>query len=304
MLIEVRNLSKWFGDVIALNSLSLNIGQGITGVVGPNGAGKSTLFKLMMGLLRPNKGYILVRGQNPWANHPLMQHMGYLPDHEFLPENISGYDYLKFTGGLRGLESLQLEERIQDTAHLVDMVSFLDRKIQGYSKGMKQRIKIAGTLIHEPSLIILDEPLAGTDPTVRKNVFHIIEKLHQEGKNIIISSHVLQDIERVTNNVVLLYRGRSIAYGTISEMRTLLDQYPHNIVISCDERRRLAKDLLEYEWVKSVDVVNHQLTVKVSELEEFYEIFSKLVIEKDYDIKEVYSKDEDLESIFKYLMRG
>ncbi len=306
-LVAADNVSKWFGEVIALNSFSLNIEPGITGVIGPNGAGKSTLFKLLLGLLRPNKGFVLVKGQNPWTNYRLRQDIGYLPDHEFLPENSSGYEFLKLVGGLRGLEGWELEERIHEIAHQVGMIEVLDRRIKGYSKGMKQRIKIAGTMIHEPSLLILDEPLAGTDPNVKRSIFEIIEKLHKDGKNIIISSHVLHDIERVTNNVALLYNGRCIATGTISEIRSLLDQFPHNIVIKCNRPRDMVKELIEYPWVTSVDLdvsKKNKLIVKVSEPETFFENFSTLVIEKDYEVKEVYSKDEDLESVFKYLMSG
>ncbi len=302
-LIEVNNVSKWFGDIIALNSLSLNIDPGITGVVGPNGSGKSTLFKLLLGLIKPNKGKVLVKGQDPWSNHKLMCKIGYLPDYEFLPENISGFDFLEFSGGLRGLDGWQLDEKIQEIGYLVDMIPHLDRDINGYSKGMKQKLKFASTLIHEPSLLILDEPLAGMDPNSKEKMIESIKRINEEGTDIMISSHVLHDIEKVTNDVVLIYRGRSIASGTISEIRSLLDRYPHNIVVRCDKPRILAKELIEYSWVTSVDInENHELVVKVFDPEYFFKVFSKMVIEKDHDIKEVYSKDEDLGSVFKYLM--
>lgn len=305
MLIEAKNVSKWYGDVIALNTFSLEVGPGITGVVGPNGAGKSTFFRMILGLIRPSKGYVLVKGQNPWSNPELMGEIGYLPDHDILPDNISGYDYLSLTGGLRGLERWELEERIQKVSHQVDMIPLLDRKINGYSKGMRQRLKIAGAMIHDPSLLVLDEPLSGTDPTVRKSIFEIIESLRKDGKDVIISSHVLHDIERVTKNVVLLYRGRSVACGTISEIRSLLNQFPHTMVIDCKEPREVARDLMVHDWVRSVDIdPGGELLVRVNEPKMFHESFSKMVVDNGYDIGEVYIKDEDLESIFRYMMGG
>ncbi len=305
MLIEAKNVSKWYGDVIALNTFSLEVGPGITGVVGPNGAGKSTFFRMILGLIRPSKGYVLVKGQNPWSNPELMGEIGYLPDHDILPDNISGYDYLSLTGGLRGLDRWELEERIQKVSHQVDMIPLLDRKINGYSKGMRQRLKIAGAMIHDPSLLVLDEPLSGTDPTVRKSIFEIIESLRKDGKDVIISSHVLHDIERVTKNVVLLYRGRSVACGTISEIRSLLNQFPHTMVIDCKDPRQVARDLMVHDWVRSVDIdPGGELLVRVNEPKMFHERFSKMVVDNGYDIGEVYIKDEDLESIFRYMMGG
>ncbi len=304
-IVEANNLSKWYGDVIALNSLDLEIKSGITGVVGPNGAGKSTLFKLMLGLIKPNKGSISVRGRDPRTDHRLMKEIGYLPDHDYLPEDMTGSDFLELTGGLRGLEGWYLQERMENISHLVGMIPYLDRPIKGYSKGMKQRLKISCALIHEPDMLVLDEPLAGTDPKVRKIIFGIIERLCEEGKDIIISSHVLYDIERLTDQVVLLHRGRSIASGTISEIRSLLDEFPHNIVIQSDDIRDMAKDLMDYPWVTSIDfdtIYEDQLVVKVSEPDLFFENITDIILDKDYDIKKMYSRDDDLESIFKYMV--
>ncbi len=304
-IVEAKNLSKWYGEVIALNSLDLNIRSGITGVVGPNGAGKSTLFKLMVGLIKPNKGSISVRGRDPWTEHALMKEIGYLPDHDYLPEDMIGSDFLELTGGLRGLEGWVLQERIEKISHMVGMIPYLDRPIKGYSKGMKQRLKISCALIHDPDILVLDEPLAGTDPKVRKVIFGIIERLCKEGKDIIISSHVLYDIERLTDQVVLLHRGRSIASGTISEIRSLLDEFPHNIVIQSDNIREMAKDLIDNHWVKSIDfdtLYKDRLVVKVSEPDLFFDNITDLILEKGYEIRRLYSKDDDLESVFKYLV--
>ncbi len=306
-ILTADNLSKWFDEVIALNSLSVSVGRGITGLLGPNGSGKSTLFKIAMGMVKPGRGEIRLLGQNPWSNPALLQHVGYCPDHEYLPPDATCREYLKLVGGLRGLSGWSLDDRINEAAHTLEIIKSLDRKIGDFSKGMKQRIKVASALLHDPPLLILDEPLTGTDPKLRKRLIEILLMLNKvEGKDIIVSSHVLPDIEKLTDRVVLLYKGRNIASGKVSEIRELLDQYPHNIVIESPSVRKIAEELMEYDWLYSLEFNEgpERILVKVSDPKSFYDIFPEIVLDNGYKINEMYSRDEDLDSVFRYLMEG
>ncbi len=240
-VINTHELSKWYDDVIGLNSMDLEVKPGITGIVGPNGAGKSTFFKLVMGLLKPSMGDILVFGEDPWQNNKIHKKMGFCPDYESLPPRATGYEYLKLIGSMQCIKNTILEKRIAEVSNVVEMKKDLDRKIEGYSKGMKQRIKIAGALIHDPELLLLDEPLSGTDPLVRKDLISLIKSLyHEHGHNILVSSHVLYEIERLTQDIALMYKGRTVATGNISEIRDLIDEHPHNIFIEGNGLKELA----------------------------------------------------------------
>lgn len=302
---EAYGLSKWYGEVIGLNNFTLEISPGITGIVGPNGAGKSTLFKLALGLITPSTGRIKVLSQAPWKNPALHRSIGFCPDYESLPEESTGREYLSLLGGLQTITGERLSTRISEIANLVEMEKALDRKIGGYSKGMKQRMKIAGALLHDPDLLILDEPLSGTDPLVRKELIDLIQRLHREnGHDVIVSSHVLFEIERMTHNVVLIYKGRAVATGDISEIRDLIDKHPHNIIIEGDGMDVLAKALLDEGFTVSVAYSPDRkgITVQVSRPDDFFTRLPALVEGSGCAVTKMYSLDDNLEAIFRYLV--
>jgi len=192
---SAQSVSKWYGNVIGLNGFSLEVGKGITGIVGPNGAGKSTLFKLMVGTIKANTGEMLVLGKSPWNNPEQLREIGFCPDYEFLPLDLNGTDYLRFVGGLHGMSGGALKSRVTEVLKLVDLTTVAERKMGGYSKGMKQRMKIAGSILHDPQLLLLDEPLSGTDPVGRKELIDMIKALNKEqGHDIIVSTHVLYEV--------------------------------------------------------------------------------------------------------------
>ena len=302
---EAYGLSKWYGEVIGLNNFTLEVRDGITGIVGPNGAGKSTLFKLALGLITPSTGRMKVLGQVPWRNPALHASIGFCPDYESLPDEATGREYLALLGGLHAMRGPSLSGRISEVARLVEMEPALDRRIGGYSKGMKQRMKIAGALLHDPELLILDEPLSGTDPLVRKELMDIIRRLHRErGHDVIVSSHVLFEIERMTHNVVLIYKGRAVATGDISEIRDLIDKHPHNIVIEGERVDALAKALLDEGFTVSVAYNQDRkgITVQVSRPDDFFNRLPALIEGTGCSVTKMYSLDDNLEAIFRYLV--
>jgi ABC-2 type transport system ATP-binding protein len=256
-------------------------------------------------MIRANVGEITVLGQNPWMNTPMRAKLGLCPDFDNLADDMTGNEFLKLSGGLHAMSGPSLEKRISEVAKIVGMTDAMGRKIGGYSKGMRQRIKIAASILHEPKLLLLDEPLAGTDPLARKDLLDLIETLHKEhGHNVIVSSHVLFEVERMTKNVALIYKGRAVAVGHISEIRDLIDKHPHNIVIEGEDLKKLAKELLEKEYTVSVGFYpdRESIWVQVSRPEEFYSEISKIVSELECKITKIHSLDDNLEAVFRYLV--
>jgi ABC-2 type transport system ATP-binding protein len=303
--VRAHGLSKWYGKVIGLNNFSVEIGKGITGIVGPNGSGKSTFFKLVTGTLRSEKGELTVLGQRPWRNPDLLRDIGFCPDYDFLPYDLSGRQYLRFIGGMHGMSGPALETRTDEVLGIFGMKAAADRRMGGYSKGMVQRIKMAGSMLHDPKLLLLDEPLTGTDPVARRDLMDLITDLNQtHGHDIIVSSHVLHEIERLTSNVALIYKGRAVASGGIHEIRALMSSHPHNIVIEGQGMTELAKVLISKPYTVSVEMKDGRkgLIVRVSDPEAFFDSVADLVAESGCELDTMQSLDDDLESIFKYLV--
>ncbi len=301
-----RELSKWYGEIIGLNMLDLDVFPGITGIVGPNGSGKSTLFKLVSGLIRPSVGTVSVLGEDPWANPPLMARLGMCPDYDNLSDEMTGRASLRLVGGLHGINGPRLGPRIDEVARIVGMAKHIDRRIGGYSKGMRQRMKIAGAMLHEPELLLLDEPLSGTDPLGRKELIDIVHALHRDlGHNVIVSSHVLHEIERLTSQVAVIYKGRAVATGDIHEIRGLIDKHPHNIIVESDKLEELAKRFVGMGEVVSVQYGEgrRHLVLQVSRPDEFFNAMPGIVGELGCNVQKMYSLDDDLESVFRYLVR-
>ncbi|MFO8110714.1 MAG: ABC transporter ATP-binding protein [Thermoplasmata archaeon] len=304
-LIRAVNLSKWYGEVIGLNSFNMEVNHGITGIVGPNGSGKSTMFKLIIGMIKANKGQLYVMGEKPWLNSELSGKIGFCPDYDNLPNDATGNEFLQLVGGLHGMKDIHLKTRIKECSETVGIDYALDRKIGGYSKGMRQRIKVAGAILHDPDLLLLDEPLSGADPQARRSLIEVIKTLHGErGHDIIVSSHVLFEVERMTRDVVLIYKGRAVASGDISEIRNLIDKHPHNIIVEGSGMVELGKKLLEADYTVSVsfDGSKNRLRVEVTRPDEFFNMVPRMVLGIGGDIKEMYSLDDNLEAVFKYLV--
>ncbi|MHC1679944.1 MAG: ABC transporter ATP-binding protein [Methanomassiliicoccales archaeon] len=304
-VVEARLLSKWYGQVIGLNNFSIDVPKGITGIVGPNGAGKSTFFKLLTGNIKANVGHLRVLGEEPWQNPSLLAKIGFCPDYDFLPADLNGREYLRFVAGLHGMDNVRKANRVNEVLGIVSMLKDADRMMGGYSKGMRQRIKIAGALLHEPQLLLLDEPLTGTDPLIRKEIIDLVKDLNKvHGHDVIVSSHVLHEIERMTHQVALIYKGRSVASGDISEIRRLMSNHPHNIVLEGRGLVPLAQTLLTKPYTSSIELRPDRMGMylRVDRPEEFFDSLPELVAGTGCELERVESLDDDLESVFRYLV--
>jgi ABC-2 type transport system ATP-binding protein len=303
-VVAFHEVSKWYGNVIGINKLTLDIPAGVTGLLGPNGAGKSTLLQLATGQLRPSQGTVRVLGSPAW-NHPwLNHHIGLCPEQDAFYEWMSGWDFVYTSARLAGLCRGAAREAAKRTLEAVGMTRFKDRAIGGYSKGMRQRTKMAQALVHDPQVLFLDEPLTGTDPVARRDLMDIIQKLGAEGKSVIVSSHVLYEVQSLTSDVILLNHGRLVAQGQVRQIRDLIDKYAHHIVLVCDNYRQLASRLLSWEDVEGVKVMAGQSAVMVETRapDIFYGRLPQLSLEDGTAIREVYSDDDNLEAVFKYLV--
>ena len=304
-VVLARGVSKWYNQVIGLNNFSVEIGRGITGIVGPNGSGKNTFFKIVTGTIRSEVGELTVLGQRPWKNPPLLRDIGFCPDYDFLPFDLTGEEYLRFAGGMHGMKGTAMAARIREVLEIFGMKEAADRKMGGYSKGMVQRIKMAGSMLHDPKLLLLDEPLTGTDPVARRDLMDMITDLHKvHGHDIFVSSHVLHEIERLTSNVALIYKGRAVASGGIHEIRALMSNHPHNIVLEGKGMVDLAKVLISRPYTVSVEMRAERkgLIVRVTDPETFFDSLADLVRESGCDLDSMQSLDDDLEAVFKYLV--
>ena len=303
-VVEFDGVSKWYGNVIGLNKLTVRIAPGVTGLLGPNGAGKSTMLQLATGQLRASQGQVRVLGHRTWNNAPLMRHIGLCPEQDAFYEWMSGLDFVRTCARLTGMGSRAATAAAEKAVARVGMTENMRRSIRGYSKGMRQRIKLAQALVHEPRVLLLDEPFSGTDPVARHDLIAVIRGLGESGHSVVVSSHVLHEVETLTPNIVLLHRGRLVAEGQIQQIRDLIDRHPHRIVLVCDDYRALAARLVRWEDVESVQVLRDRSAVLIEtrKPDAFYARLPALSLEDGAPIREVYSEDNNLEAVFKYLV--
>ncbi len=302
-VIELRSVSKFYGQVMGLNDVSLRFRQGITGLLGPNGAGKSTMLKLITGQIRPSKGSVQVLGEDPWDNPGVYMKMGYCPEQDAFFRDMTGLSFVSFCGRLSGMGREEAAGRALRTMEMVGMEEDMDRPISNYSKGMRQRVKMAQALVHDPLLIVLDEPLAGTDPIGRMKIIELLFELERKGKNIIISSHVLHEVERMTENIVLIDNGKLVAEGNIHAIRDSLDRFPLTIRVMTPDARVLAGRLTSLEEVKTLSIgENGELLVRTSDPNRFYNDLQDLVVEDSFHIESIDSPDDNLNAVFEYLV--
>ena len=302
-LIHVNDLSKWFGEVVALNNLSLTIEPGVTGLLGPNGAGKSTLFKLFLGLYSPSRGTVRVLGENPRNNLGILQRIGYCPESDTFFENMTGYEFVYSLNRQWGMTKAVAEKTAEEVCDLVGMTERMDDPIDEYSKGMRQRIKIAQALASKPELLLLDEPMGGLDPKSREEMFNLIQRLGQEGRSVIVSSHILYEVEHVTDSIVLLYNGTMLAQGRVREIRALIDRHPHTIIVDCLDPRELAKRFADAPTTISMEFAEQKLTLRTSDPNSSFQELNDLMRHNGNTIQSIQCTDDDLQSVFEYLVK-
>jgi ABC-2 type transport system ATP-binding protein len=305
-IIEFRSVSKWYGQVIGLNNLSLRLPAGVTGLLGPNGSGKSTLLQLATGQLRPSQGEVKVLGHRPW-NHPgLNRYVGLCPEQDAFFEWMTGREFLVACALLGGLGRRGARDAAERALEMVRMTEHAGRPIRGYSKGMRQRIKLAQAMVHDPIVLFLDEPLTGTDPVARRELMDLILDWGRQGRTVLVSSHVFHEIQALTRSIVLLSRGRLIAEGDVRQIRDLIDEHPHRIVLKSSRARALAAKLVRCDDVVGVELKRDDGTIVVETRlpDLFYGRLVHLALEADTPIEEVYSDDDNLEAVFKYLVNS
>jgi ABC-2 type transport system ATP-binding protein len=303
-VVAFDGVSKWYGNVIGLNKLTLHIPAGVTGLLGPNGAGKSTLLQLATGQLRPSQGTVRVLGQSVWSNPALNRHIGLCPEQDAFYEWMTGWDFVRTCAGLSGMSRSEAAAATEKALRIVGMTENMHRAIRGYSKGMRQRTKLAQALVHDPQVLFLDEPFTGTDPLARRDLMEVIRNLGGAGRSVLVSSHVLHEVQALTPNIVLLHRGRLVAEGHVRQIRELIDKHPHRIVLVCDHHRALASKLVACADVEAIHVLTRDsgLLVETRQPDAFYARLPSLALENGTPIREVYSEDDNLEAVFKYLV--
>jgi ABC-2 type transport system ATP-binding protein len=302
--VETATLSKWYGQVIGLNDVTVSVPAGVTGLLGPNGAGKSTFMKLMTGQLRPSKGSITVLGQAVWGNPAVFFRIGFCPDQDAFYDRMTGLEWVAALVRLNGYSDREALDAARRALTTVDLLDAADRKIGSYSKGMRQRVKLAQAVVHDPDLLVLDEPLAGMDPLGRRKTIRLIKDWAREGKTVIVSSHILHEIEAMTSNILLINHGRILAEGNVHQIRGLIDTHPHTVYVRAADPRGLARHLLMFDDVISVKFEEGALEVQTGAPDGFYSRLTDLAASGEAgEIAEVTSPDDNLQAVFQYLVK-
>jgi len=325
---QMNEASKWYGDVIGLNQVSVLIQPGITGLLGPNGAGKSTFLKLLTGQLAPNRGMVRVLGRDPWADRGVYREMGYCPDSEQLYEEMTGLAFVRLIGRLAGYSARDAALRADVQLERVGMAQHAGRIIHGYSKGMRQRIRLAAALIHEPKLVVLDEPLNGLDPLGRIEMLKIFKDLAASGCSVVVSSHVLHEIENLTRHMIMLHRGRVLAEGEISEVRSLIESQPLTLRVESPQARAVGAAVVGLDSVTSIEfasgfasaaILNGRTAASAQSKSDFSAPPSAVIIrtrtpdavletlqheaaENRLEIGGIEALDDNLDAVFRYLV--
>lgn len=303
-IITAEHVSKWYGQVIGLNDVSVTIPAGITGLLGPNGAGKSTFMKLITGQLKPSKGSVTVLGQPIWNNPSAYTRLGFCPEQDSFYERMTGLEWVSALVRLNGYTSTEAKDAALRALDAVDLVPAAGKKIGAYSKGMRQRVKLAQALVHDPDLLILDEPLTGMDPLMRRRTIRIIRDWARDGRSVLVSSHILHEVEAMTSNVLLINNGRILAEGDVHDIRGLIDHHPHTVHIRAERPRELARECLAYDYVRSLRFEGDALVVETDQPDVFYTRLTLLAAEEPFGrIDEVTSPDDNLAAVFGYLVK-
>jgi ABC-2 type transport system ATP-binding protein len=304
-IVSADHLSKWYGQVIGLNDVSVSVPPGITGLLGPNGAGKSTFMKLMTGQLKPSKGSIAVLGEPIWDNPSLYFRIGFCPEQDAFYERMTGLEWVTALVRLNGLADDEAAAAARRAIEMVDLSEAADKKIGAYSKGMRQRIKMAQALAHDPELLILDEPLSGMDPIMRRKTIRLIKDWGKAGRSIIVSSHILHEIESMTANILLINQGRILAEGNVHQIRDLIDEHPHTVYVKADQTRQLAREFLAFDDVLSLKFEENAVVVQTGRPDAFYARLTDLAASGAAGtIHEVTSPDDNLQAVFQYLVKS
>ena len=303
-IVSAEHVSKWYGQVIGLNDVSVGVPSGITGLLGPNGAGKSTFMKLITGQLKPSKGVVKVLGEPIWGNPHLYFEIGFCPEQDSFYERMTGLEWVTALVRLNGLSDKDADAAAKRALTAVDLMDAANKKIGAYSKGMRQRVKLAQAIVHDPALLILDEPLAGMDPLARRRTIRMIREWARSGKSVIVSSHILHEVESMTGNILLINNGRILAEGDVHQIRELIDEHPHTVSVRAQEPRALAREFLSFGDVRSLKFEEGAVIVETGKPDMFYARLTEMAASGQYgSIDEVTSPDDNLAAVFQYLVK-
>jgi ABC-2 type transport system ATP-binding protein len=303
-LIIFDNVSKFYGEILGVNRINIQIAPGITSLVGPNGAGKSTLMNLMTGLLRPTRGSITLLGIPTDRPEELFRKVGYCTQFDSFPRGVTGREFINSFLMVHGYDRKRANELSQVALERVNLVEAADRKVAGYSKGMRQRIRLAQSIAHEPAVLILDEPLNGLDPMVRAETIALFRRLAAEGLHLIVSSHILHEVDMMSDRVVLLNNGYIVAEGNIHGVRDEMEEHPMQILIRCDQPAKLAAYVFEQNHVVEARLHDDRrgLFVKTRDADRFYLMLNRAVAEGEVNVETVAPIDDDLSAVYQYLI--
>lgn len=303
-MIVFEEVSKFYGEVLGINRVDLQIGPGITSLVGPNGSGKTTVMNLMCGLLRPTSGKISVLGSTPGDPERMFRKLGYCSQFDSFPRGVTAREFVEFYLSVHGYTSQQVRELTQNALERVSMQDAADRKVSGFSKGMRQRVRLAQSIAHGPQVLVLDEPLNGLDPMARAEIIRLFRQLADEGLYLIISSHILHEVDMMSDTVVLLQNGYVVAEGEVHGVRDEIDDHPIQILVRCDKPQILAARLFDHESIVEARIHTDRqgLFIKTRRPDEFYLLLNKVIMEQNLQVESVGPVDDDLSAVYQYLI--
>ncbi|MDH3307202.1 MAG: ABC transporter ATP-binding protein [Acidimicrobiia bacterium] len=300
--ITIDEVSKWFGQKVAVSEIACSIGPGVTGLLGPNGAGKTTLLRLITGLLRPSEGHVLIAGVDPRQDPKILGSVGFVAEDESVYGRLSARKFVEFNATLAGVEDPVVAAA--GAIDIVDLAEAADRPVGEFSKGMRQRAKVAAALVHNPDILVLDEPLNGADPVQRAHLIELFVRLGSEGRTVLVSSHVLHEVERMASRIIAMTDGRLAAVGDVRSLRSLMTDIPQTIRIECPEPRRLAAALIESPYTSGVEIEGSTIHAQAADPAGLARALPIVARQLDIVVTLVEPEDESLESVFRYLIGG
>jgi ABC-2 type transport system ATP-binding protein len=302
--ITFENVSKFYGEVLGVNHVNLSLPAGVTSLVGPNGSGKTTLMNLMTGLIRPTQGRVSVLGLTPDNPEELFRHVGYCTQFDSFPKGVTGYEFIYQSLKLRAITSAEAHRLTREAIERVNLSEAANRKVAGYSKGMRQRIRLAQSIAHHPTVLVLDEPLNGLDPMARSESIALFQALGKEGLHVIISSHVLHEVDKISDQVVLMSYGYVVAEGQIQGVRSEVKEHPMQILVRCSHPGLLASRLFTQDHVVEAKLNDDGkgLLVRTQDAGSFYLLLNRIVMEEKLSLDAVAPADDDVNSLYQYLI--
>ncbi|HEU4426670.1 MAG TPA: ABC transporter ATP-binding protein [Pilimelia sp.] len=300
--LELTNVSRWYGNVVAVNDVTMTLGAGVTGLLGPNGAGKTTLLHMMAGFLAPSRGTLTLGGKPTWRNPDIYRQLGLVSEREAVHQFLTGYEFVVASARLHRLSDPEAAAR--RAIDLVEMADTQDRRIGTYSKGMRQRIRVAAALVHDPQVLLLDEPFNGMDPRQRLHMMDLLDAQGRQGRTILFSSHILEEVEQVSGTVQVIVAGRLAASGDYRQIRRLMTNRPHVFAIQSSDDRRLAVALMGQGSVAGVELDRAGLTVRAGDYGSFTRALPKVALREGIRVQRLLPSDESLESVFSYLVEA